>query len=395
MFKESLKMSWKNIINSKFRSFLTILGVLIGVTAIISLITLMEGAINESNRQFEELGAGKLSISISGTVLKHGLTEKDIEDLSNLDNVDSVLPNVSNTMSIVANFESVDNISIEGKTESYFKNNKDLILRGRGLNLLDIQHKNNVCVISKELEENIFSGRNSLGQKVNIGGISYEIIGVIDSSSNDPMSMMMIGNTDGTVMIPYKQALKLSNSKYINSLEVVVEDTNKTSSTISSIEGFLNQKFNHNEDAYRIINLESILDIMETMQSMMKGILVGIASISLLVGGIGIMNIMIVNVSERTIEIGLRKALGAQPKHIQLQFLIEAVILSLLGGILGVILGVTISLVGFNLLNIPPMISIDGITLGLGFSVLIGVIFGWAPAKKASELNPIDALRSL
>lgn len=395
MLRESLKMSWKNITSNKMRSFLTTLGILIGVTAIISLITLMEGAINESNSQFEELGAGKLSISVPGTVLKQGLTEKDIQDLSKIDNVATVLPNISTTMPIVADSEVVENISIEGKNETYFNSNKDSIVRGRGISLLDVENKNNVCVITKELEKDIFLGKNSLGEKVKIGGVSYTIVGVIDLSSDDPLSMMMGGDTDGTVMIPYKQAMKIANTKYINSIEVTVDDTDKTSSTISSIEGLLNQKFNDNDEAYNIINMDSILDVMETMQSMMKGILVGIASISLLVGGIGIMNMMIVSVTERTIEIGLRKALGAQPKHIQLQFIIEAIILSLLGGIIGVVLGIAISLVSFNLLNITPVISPDAIALGVGFSALIGVVFGWAPAKKASELNPIDALRSL
>ena len=395
MFKESLKMSWKNITGNKMRSFLTTLGIMIGVTAIISLVTLMEGAINESNSQFEELGAGKLSISIPGTVLKQGITDKEMQEMAEIDNVESITPNVSTIMSVVADNKVIEDISIEGKNEVYFKSNKDSIIRGRGLSLLDISNKNNVCVIDKDLEEKAFMGKNSINEKITIKGISYTVVGVIDVSSDDPMSMMMVGSSDGTVMIPYKQAMNIADMSKITSLEVVVSDTSKTGVTESSIEGFLNQKFNDDEEAFNIINMESILDVMETMQSMMKGILVGIASISLLVGGIGIMNMMIVSVTERTIEIGLRKSLGAKPKHIQLQFIIEAVILSLIGGVIGAILGVSISLIGFNMLEITPVISTDAILLGVGFSALIGIIFGWAPAKKASELNPIDALRSL
>lgn len=397
MFKESLKMSWKNIKSNKMRSFLTTLGILIGVTAIISLTTLMTGAINESNKQFEDLGAGKLSISVPGTLLKQGLTDKDIEELAKIDNVANVSPNISITIPVVGNNEVLEDVSVEGRDGAYFETNKDSLIRGRGLNILDVNNKNNVCVISKDLEEKLFIGENSLNKKVVIEGISYTVVGVIDTEINNatPMMALMMGDSEGTVMIPYKQALYLTGSNSINSLEVTVDDTDKTSSTVSAIEGFLNQKFNDDEDAYNVVNLESILDVMKTMQSMMKGILIGIASISLLVGGIGIMNMMIVSVTERTIEIGLRKALGAQPKHIQLQFIIEAIILSLLGGIAGVILGVSVSLIGFNLLNITPVISMGSISLGVGFSALIGIIFGWAPAKKASELNPIDALRSL
>ena len=393
MFKESLKMSWKNITSNKVRSFLTTLGILIGVTAIISLITLMEGVINESNKQFEGLGAGKLSISVPGTAIKQGLTEKDLEELSNLDNIDTVSPDISSVMSVVGDNNVLKNVSVQGKTQSYFTTNKDYIVRGRGLNILDVNNEINVCVIDKDLEEELFFGKNSIGEKVTVAGISYEVVGVIDVDDNNVMALMG-ANTNGTVMIPYKQVKNMLKTGIVTSLEVTVLDTDKTSSTVKSVENFLEQKFN-DEDAYNVINMDSILDVMDTMQSMMKGVLVGIASISLLVGGIGIMNMMIVSVTERTIEIGLRKALGAQPKHIQLQFIIEAIILSLLGGIIGVILGVSISLIGFNLLNITPMLSIDAILLGVGFSALIGVLFGWAPAKKASELNPIDALRSL
>ena len=395
MFKESLKMSWKNVTSNKMRSFLTTLGIMIGVTAIISLVTLMEGAINESNRQFEELGAGKLSISIPGTVLKQGITDKEMQEMAQIDNVESITPNISTIMSVVANNEVIEDISIEGKNEVYFKSNKDSIVRGRGLSVLDINNKNNVCVIDKDLEEKAFMGKNSINEKITIKGISYTVVGVIDVSSDDPMSMMMMGSSDGTVMIPYKQAMNIADMNKITSLEVVVSDTSKTGATESFIEGFLNQKFNDDEDAFNIINMESILDVMETMQSMMKGILVGIASISLLVGGVGISNVMTICVTERTIEIGTRKALGAKPKDIQLLFVIEAVILSLIGGVIGALLGVAISLIGFDMLAIAPVISTNAILLGVGFSALIGIIFGWIPAKKASELNPIDALRSL
>ena len=395
MFKESLKMSWKNITGNKMRSFLTTLGIMIGVTAIISLVTLMEGAINESNRQFEELGAGKLSVSIPGTLLKQGITDKEMQEMAQIDNVESITPNISTIMSVVANNEVIEDISVDGKNEVYFKSNNDSIVRGRGLNLLDIINKNNVCVIDKDLEEKAFMGKNSINEKITIKGISYTVVGVIDVSSDDPMSMMMMGSNEGTVMIPYKQAMNIADMNKITSLEVVVSDTSKTGATESSIEGFLNQKFNDDEDAFNIINMESILDVMETMQSMMKGILVGIASISLLVGGVGISNVMTICVTERTIEIGTRKALGAKPKDIQLLFVIEAVILSLVGGVVGAILGIAISLIGFDMLAIAPVISTDAILLGVGFSALIGIIFGWIPAKKASELNPIDALRSL
>lgn len=396
MFRESLKMSWKNIISNKMRSFLTTLGILIGVAAIISLVTLMEGVIEETNRNFEELGAGKIMVSVPGTEIKQGLSEKDIKDLSKIDNIESVTPNISVVMPIAANKEIVEDVSVEGKNGAYFKSNRGSIIRGRGLSILDVENKNNVCIISKDLEEKIFMGKNSINEKITISGVSYTIVGVIDTNGDGAIPAGLMGpESDGTVMIPYKQLMNITNTGYITSLDVTVKDTNRTGSAATSIEGYLSQKFNNNEDAYNVVNMDSILDIMGTMQTMMKNVLIGIASISLLVGGIGIMNMMLVNVSSRVTEIGLRKALGAQPKDIQIQFLLEAVILSMLGGIIGAILGTSIALVGFNLLNIAPVLSTGAITLGVGFSVLVGIIFGWSPAKKASELNPIDALRSV
>lgn len=397
MFRECLKMSWKNITNNKMQSFLTTLGIVIGVAATISLVTVMEGAIQESRNQFEGLGAGKLSVSIPGTPIKQGITNKEMQEMLEIDNVKSVTPNVSTKMSIIADREVIEDISIEGKNDIYFESNKDAIIKGRGLNLLDITSKNNVCVINKDLEEKAFLGKNSINKKITINGISYTIVGVIDFEMDDPMAMMtMMGaSNNGTVMLPYQQAMKIADIKNITSLEITVLDTSKTGSTESYIEGFLNQKFNDDEDAFTIINMESILDVMTTMQNMMKGILVGIASISLLVGGVGIMNIMVVSVVRRTTEIGLLKSLGARPKDIQLLFLIEATTLSVLGGVIGAILGISLSLIGFSLLNIPAVISPGAIALGVGFSALIGIIFGWSPAKKASELNPIDALRSV
>ena len=153
--------------------------------------------------------------------------------------------------------------------------------------------------------------------------------------------------------------------------------------------------FNYKDDSYSILNMESLLSVMNTMMDLMTNLLVGIASIALLVGGIGIMNMMLVSVTERTAEIGLRKALGARPRSIQVQFLMESVILSLLGGAVGVVLGEAVSVILSNVMNIAFAFSPGAVALGVGFSLAVGVIFGWAPARKASNLNPIDALRSM
>ena len=210
------------------------------------------------------------------------------------------------------------------------------------------------------------------------------------------MSAMAVmgASTDGTIIIPYTNAMKMAGSNSITSLEVYIEDTNRTDELIDDVEAVLYKAFNENEDCYSTFSMDSLLDTMNQMMSTMTYMLAGIASIALLVGGIGIMNMMLVSVSERTKEIGLRKAMGATPGRIQLQFLLEAIVLSLMGGIVGVILGLLISFAGAQLLNTNFTISMSAIGLGVGFSAAVGIIFGWAPARKASRLNPIDALRS-
>ena len=195
--------------------------------------------------------------------------------------------------------------------------------------------------------------------------------------------------------MPYTTAKKLMGTSTVSTLEIYVTDPDLTDAAIEEMEVVLDGIFNYKDDTYMIINMESMTDAMNLMTSMMMSLLVGIASIALVVGGIGIMNMMLVTVTERTTEIGLRKALGAEPGQIQMQFLIEAIILSLIGGVLGVIVGLTVSFL--ICLNTDILFSFNtfAVVLGVSFSAAVGIIFGWAPARKASNLNPIDALRSM
>ncbi|MDO5377206.1 MAG: FtsX-like permease family protein, partial [Clostridia bacterium] len=203
------------------------------------------------------------------------------------------------------------------------------------------------------------------------------------------------GSSDGTVYVPYTVAKKLLGTSTVTTLEVDVTDPDRTDEAIEEMEAALDAIFNYKDDAYMVINMESMTEAMNLMTSMMMSLLVGIASIALVVGGIGIMNMMLVTVTERTTEIGLRKALGAEPGQIQMQFLIEAIILSLLGGVIGVLVGLGISFAICVNTDITFSINTFAIWLGVSFSAAVGIIFGWAPARKASNLNPIDALRNV
>ncbi len=397
MIKESIKMSWQNIVHNKMRSFLTTLGIVIGVTAIIALVTIVQGVTGEVTSQFSSLGAGRITVQAFGTPLKQGLSDNDLKKLLEIENVSGISPTLSMKASVVRNASVEEDVPVDGKNEVYFQNNTDLIIRGRALNKLDMESKNKVSVINQALEEILFFSEDSVGQTMQINGITYTVAGVLDEAAITDVTSMMANSTgsEGKAIIPYTTAMGIAGVSNISSFEVLIADTYKTDKVIEDTELVLNQAFNYKENSFNIINMDSLLDSMNTMTGMLTAMMAGIASIALLVGGIGIMNMMLVSVTERTTEIGLRKALGAEPNRIQLQFLIESIFLSLLGGIIGLLLGVGISWAVTAALGITFVMSTWAIALGVGFSAAIGIIFGWAPARRASKLNPIDALRSV
>lgn len=394
VIRQSIQMSLQNIKSNKMRTFLTTLGIIIGVTAVIALITIVDGVIGSVMGQFSSLGAGTLSVSITGSSLKKGLTESDLDSLEQLENVSGISPSVSITTTAARPGKLLDHVSVQGKNDYYFRNN-DLVSYGRAITRQDVENEAYVCIIDQDLADNLFPGEDPLGSQVIVGGIRYTVIGLQGEDSNLMASMAgMGGSVDGTITIPYTNALKLSGNSSVTSLDVYVADTDRTQELQEAVESVLYKAFNENVDCYNVFSMDSLLDTMDSMMSMMTYMLTGIASIALLVGGIGIMNMMLVSVTERTKEIGLRKAMGATPERIQVQFLLESIVLSLIGGLIGVALGLLISFAAASLLGTDFVISSSAVGLGVGFSAAVGIVFGWAPARKASRLNPIDALRS-
>ena len=396
MLKENLIMAWDNIKNSKMRSFLTSLGIVIGVSAVIALITIVQSATGEMMSQFESMGTDKISVQASGNVLKSGLTSTDLENLAMIDNVSGVAPSVSLTGSAGKQGVLLDEVSIMGKNEKYFEEDDTELTLGRKLTAADMDGHTYTCVIDQDIQASMFPNENPIGQTIMINGQGYEVVGVRDTtSSNDVMAGFNSSSTaDGTVIIPYKNALALSGASTYSSVDVYMADTSLSEQTQADVEDVLDAAFNYKDDSYQIMDMSSIVDTMNSMSTMLTALLAGIASIALVVGGIGIMNMMLVSVTERTKEIGLRKALGAEPTQIQTLFIIEALALSLIGGIIGVILGLIISVITTALISTTFAISWIAIAIGTGFSIAVGLIFGWTPAKKASNLKPIDALRA-
>jgi putative ABC transport system permease protein len=394
MIRRSIRMSFANIRNNRMRSFLTMLGIIIGVAAVIALVTTVSAVTSYMIGRFSSMGAGMLEVSVPGTVLKPGLTENDLNELSAIDNVASISPSVSVVSQVAADGKVSDKVSVQGKNEQYFLHNEGLVTSGRALFVSDMQNDVKVCVIDSTCAKTFFPGQNPIGQEIRITGVTYKIVGLCGSSDN-LMGTMTISNDDaGTIYIPYRNALTMNGTNAITSVDLYVSDTSMMDETEASIKQLLNNTFNQNENAFYIFNMESLLSTMNTMVSMMTTMLGGIASIALLVGGIGIMNMMLVTVTERTKEIGLRKALGAEPGVIQLQFLLESIILSVTGGVIGIAFGELLSYIACHLINTQFILNPGAIALGFFFSLAVGILFGWAPARKASQLNPIDALRS-
>lgn len=396
ILKQSITLSFQNIISNKMRTFLTTLGIIIGVTAVIALITIVNGVIGYMMGEFSSLGAGTLTVSIQGTPLKKGLTDTDLERLKTLDNVAGITPEISTTLTGARRGgEMVKKVSVSGYSEAYFRKNENLVTVGRPLTKVDMDNESYVCIIDNDLAKELFAGENPIGQTVILGNISYTVVGLQGKNDDLMDSMSRMGNSiDGSAIIPYTTAKKVTGTDVIKNLEIYIADTNATDTLSENVKNVLYQAFNQRDDCYNVFSMDSLIDTMNSMMNTMTYMLAGIASISLLVGGIGIMNMMLVSVTERTKEIGLRKAMGATPGRIQLQFLFEALVLSLLGGIIGVILGLLISLAAAILLSTNFLFSPAAVALGIGFSTSVGLIFGWMPAKKASQLSPIDALRS-
>ncbi len=388
MLKDSIKMSWSNIVNNKMRSFLTILGIIIGVASIIALITIVQGATDEVENQISGLGADKITVQAYGTPLKQGLNEADLLALNKIENIKGISPTISSKTSIAANGITKTGIMVEGKNEVFFKADEKLVKYGRPFNVFDMYDETKVAVIGSGLNEELFLGVDPVGEEILINGATFTVVGILDASSD-----FSFGSTNDSIIIPYTTAMKTIGSRTITNVDLFMSDSSQSDIIMNDIKKVLNASFNYKDDSYFVFNLEDIIATIGDITGMLKLLLAGIASISLVVGGIGIMNMMLVSVTERTSEIGLRKALGAEPNSIQLQFILEAIFLSIFGGIIGLGLGMLIAYVASILIGFDLVISISTIILAIGFSALVGIVFGFMPARKASRLNPIDALR--
>jgi len=386
-FTQSFKLAVKSLATSKMRALLTMLGIIIGVAAVIIIISLGDGMNAMINSEFEKMGTNLLQVQIMGRGTSRNITDDDMYALrdANRDCIAAMSPSVTVMGTVKAGSETL-NTSLAGVGEEYIAVKNLELSAGRFIQYIDVSRLQNVCVIGSYVNEETFNGAG-LGEKLRINGNAYTVVGILSEQADNTS----YGN-DNYVYIPYTNATRINSNAVISSFlfTAVSDETNKRAKAV--IESAL-EKFYGDDDYYLVISMSEMMSMMGNIQGTVMTVLVAIAAISLLVGGIGIMNIMLVSVTERTREIGIRKSLGAKGRDIRSQFIIEAGTTSALGGIIGIILGTSLAGVIGNALDITARASLSAICISAGVSLAVGVVFGYLPANKAAKLNPIDALR--
>ncbi|MDN5277077.1 MAG: putative transport system permease protein [Clostridiales bacterium] len=384
-FTQAIKMALSSILSNKMRSFLTMLGVIIGVTAVITLIALGQGSTRQVSRQIESLGTNLITINITGGG-NRSVTQEDLERIKTMPGVSEIAPVLSGGVTVEAGNKNT-NTSLEATTPSYQQVRNTHVQLGRFLLQNDLDMRFRVAVVGVDVADELFGRRDVVGEKISINGVEFSIVGILEEKGSS-----IAGSDDNRVIIPLTTGQRLLKNTEVRTFYVSTQSPDVVNQVVGEIQNFLTRKFN-DENSFRVFNQTQLLSTINEATATLTMMLGGIAGISLLVGGIGIMNIMLVSVTERTREIGIRKAIGAKKRDILIQFLIESAVLSGLGGVLGIMLGFAGVSFLSRILNIPAAISADVVLLATGFSVGVGVIFGLYPASKAASLNPIDALR--
>lgn len=386
--KQSFILALKSLASSKMRSFLTMLGIIIGVASVIILVSLVNGFSNSMLETFESSGINLVNVNIMGRGSSRTVEPDDMYALveENSEIMTAVSPMVTANVTIKVDTEN-DTTSVTGVNE-YYADMKSIDMQsGRFLEYIDVERRQKVCVIGTYVAQTYFGTNNCVGQTLKINGNDYKVIGVTEETADSEED-----SADDVIYIPYSCASLLSWQRSIGSYIVAAESKDSVTQVKKAIENYLYKIFN-NSDLYMVSSVADMIDQVNELSGQLTAILVGIAGISLLVGGIGIMNIMLVSVTERTREIGIRKSLGARPWDIMSQFVVEAATTSSMGGFLGIALGCVASVFAGRLMDITATPSIGAIIVAFSVSVAIGMIFGYFPAKKAAKLNPIDALR--
>lgn len=381
-----IKISLKNIKSNKLRSFLTMLGLVIGIASVIILVGIGNGATSSVKDSVQSLGTDVLTMTINSDDSTLGYSkETEIEELQN---VEKIAPYKKISATVNRGNTSSSGASVIATNENYLDITNISTSKGRNLSQIDIENSTKVCILGSDIADSLFENEDSIGKTIKLNGDNYTVIGILSEQGSN-----MGNSVDSSILIPISTAKFFGENTDIQKAYIKVEDENKIDMTSNIIENYLREELQISSDYYSVETQSSMLDAMEDISSTLSLLLGGIASISLIVGGIGVMNVMLISVTERTKEIGIRKSLGAKKIDILVQFLIEALVLSLLGGLIGILSGIfagkAIEKLGYTFVATNSIIAISFIS-----SALIGLIFGIFPAYRAASLKPIDALRT-
>lgn len=389
-FTQSFKMSMKSILGNKGRSALTMLGIVIGVASVIILTGIGGGATKSITDSIASMGIGRITVSM--TRGRGSSRAIDLDDMTaykdeNPDLISMMSPYMTSGVT-VKNGNTNLMTSLDACDTDYEEIGNLSLSSGRFFSESDIKNRKKVCIIGTYEVLELYGGADPVGEDIKINGTIFEIIGVYEESEDSEE-----GSADDKITIPYTTAMRFLKTKNIQTYYFYAADEDKVEYITNSLKAYITQKLGKDE-GFNVSNMTSLLDTMEETAGTMTAMLAGIAGISLVVGGIGIMNIMTVSVSERTREIGIRKAIGARTTDILLQFLIESVVLSGMGGIIGIIIGCFSGWI-VNKTGLSTYVTQGNmVVLSFVFSLFVGIFFGLNPAKKAARLNPIEALRS-
>ncbi len=387
--KQAFSLAVKSLAASKMRSFLTMLGIIIGVAAVIVIVSIVNGMTQDVLNEFEKLGSTTITVSVRG---RGGNRSVSIDDMQNLvdDNpeyLESMTPNIMVSGATAKNGNTNVNVaSCVGANENYAHIKGLNIELGRNIEYIDCEAILRNCVVGSYIANELYGTTDVVGESIKLNGYSFQIVGVLEEKADSKEA-----SADDIIIIPYTMASRVSNSFTMGSYTFNAASKEVADKAQDFIDAYLLSVFS-NSNAYTVTNMSSIIDTINDLTATMSLVLAGVAGVSLLVGGIGIMNIMLVSVTERTREIGIRKSLGATPWDIMSQFVVEAITTSCIGGIIGILLGIAGSYAAtfFGLTAAP---SVPAMLISFTVSAFVGIAFGYFPAKKAAALNPIDALR--
>ncbi|MCB6177206.1 ABC transporter permease [Rhodobacter sp. Har01] len=400
MILEAVRLAFRSILRNKLRSFLTILGVVIGVGAVIAMVTVGQGSSRQVEQSVQGLGSDMVVLRPGqrgfgppgGGPPARRFTLRDAEALSHLPVARLVAP-IANASATVVSGNANVTTSITGSNEAWAEVANWTFAAGRNFSASEVRAGAAVCLLGESVRKNLFGSADPVGQQVRVKSIACTVVGLLDAKGAGSFGQ----DQDDLVAMPIRLVQRrLNGDEDVNSIQIAIAQGAATADAIAQISELMRERRRISlgeDDDFSVTDMKEVASMLNSINTVLSGMLSSVAAVSLLVGGIGIMNIMLVSVTERTREIGIRLAIGATGRQVLTQFLVEAVVLSLFGGLIGILVGLALAWGAGKFMAIPFSPDPLVVVLAFGFSAVVGVVFGFFPARRAARLDPIEALR--